>query len=177
MDRLLYILGFAFVGSVIWLAGAVALVSRESLARRIAEPLGPFAAGALLRTAFLDLLPESIADTRLAGDHLIVALGGIVVFFFLEKTLTWFHHHRRFASEAQLPVAVPLVILGDTVHNFIDGVVIAGTFLVSIPLGITTSIAVALHEIPQEIGDFGVLLYWGVERKKIVLWNVLSALA
>ena len=104
------------------------------------------------------------------------ALIGFLLFFLIERFIHWYHHHQHAYSDEGVKPTVPLVIVGDSVHNFIDGVVIAATFLISIPLGIVTTFAVAAHEIPQEIGDFGILLHKGMERKKVLLVNFLSAL-
>ena len=143
-------------------------------ARKISHLLASFAAGTLLGTAFLDLLPEAIH--RGGGEEDVAAwvMAGILMFFLMERFIYWFHHHHEHAAAADKPT-VPLVMAGDTIHNFIDGVAIAATFMVSIPLGIVTTLAVAAHEIPQEIGDFGIMLGRGLARRKILMFNVLSA--
>lgn len=173
MPILAYILLFSFIGSIFSLIGGIALLKNEKFAIRISHFLTAFAAGTLLATAFLDLLPEASAEE---GDVNIFlwTLIGILFFFFLERSIHWFHHHHEHEGEKTKPV-VSLIVLGDAVHNFIDGITIAATFLISIPLGIITSLAVAAHEIPQEIGDFGILLHSGVPRKKVLLLNIFSA--
>ena len=99
-------------------------------------------------------------------------------FFLIERFIHWFHHHHEHPSEeGQIKPTVALITFGDSVHNFIDGVAIAASFLVNIPLGIVTSLAVAAHEIPQEIGDFSLLLHKCVDRKKVLLLNLLSSAA
>lgn len=175
MSTLAYIIVFSFIGSVISLIGGIALLWREKLAVKISHYLSAYAAGALLGAAFFDLLPEAmhLAD---AEEMLIWVLAGIMFFFTLERFITWFHHHHEHAITRQRSI-VSLVIFGDTIHNFIDGVVIGISFLVSIPLGVVTTLAVAAHEIPQEIGDFGILLSRGLKRKNIIKVNILSALA
>lgn len=174
MSTLGFILLFTFIGSILSLIGGIVLLFNEKFALKISHFLASFAAGALLATAFFDLLPEAI-ETGEAHTILLWALIGILIFFLLERFIYWFHHHHEHGN-VDLKPTVPLVILGDSVHNFIDGVAIAATFLVSIPLGIVTSLAVAAHEIPQEVGDFGILLHKKLPRKKILLANVLSAL-
>ncbi len=154
--------------------GGIVLLIKEDLAVKVSHFLAAFAAGALLGTAFFDLLPEAQSTNK--GDIFIWTLGGILIFFLMERFVHWFHHHHRNHSEEYEKPTVPLIMVGDSVHNFIDGVAIAGTFLVSIPLGIVTSFAVAAHEIPQEIGDFGVMLHKGLPGKKVLLFNAFSAM-
>lgn len=173
MTTFAYVLLFSFLGGVVSLAGAVMLLRKESIAHKLAFYATPFAAGALLAAVFLDLLKEGLEEASV-DVVLIAALIGILLFFFAERFLRWFHHHHQ--HEKSDP-AVPLIVAGDTLHNALDGVAIAAAFLVSIPTGIVTTIAVAAHEIPQEIGDFGLLLKKGVTRKKVLLINFLSALA
>jgi zinc and cadmium transporter len=171
---------FSLGGSLLSMTGGLVLLSREDLAEKMSRLAAPFAAGALLGTAFLDLLPEAAHE---GGEHIFQwVLGGMIVFFLLERFVLEFHHqhthsqHPEEAPEMQ-DAAVPLIVLGDAVHNFIDGVIIAGTFLVSIPLGVVTTFAVAAHEIPQEIGDFGLLLHRGVSKKRVLMYNLLGGLA
>lgn len=145
---------------------------RRRSAQALSKYVTPFAAGALLAAVFLDLLPEGIAHDT-ADSVLLAALSGVVLFFFAERFLHWFHHHHQHQGDP----SVSLIIIGDTVHNALDGVAIAAGFLISVPTGIITALAVAAHEIPQEIGDFGLLLSKGVSRQKVLLVNVFSALA
>src|SRR5690606_4025936 len=102
-------------------------------------------------------------------------LGGILIFFLLERFLRWFHHHHDEEDEAHEDANASLIVIGDTLHNFIDGIAIAAGFLISVPTGIIVTLAVAAHEIPQEIGDFGLLLKKGYSKKKVLLVNALSA--
>lgn len=178
MTELSYILLFTFLSGIVSLAGGALLLTKEKFALKISHYLASFAAGTLLGTAFFDLLPESAhAMEEYGGGHsdiFLWTLLGILGFFLLERFIFWFHHHHDHVKNKQ-EATINLVVLGDSVHNFIDGVVIASTFMISIPLGIVTSLAVAAHEIPQEIGDFGILLHRGLRKKKILLLNLLSA--
>lgn len=160
------------------------LLFREKIALKFSHLLAAFAAGTLLGTVFFDLLPEAVHETEHLAEEGLVSeelnvflfvLLGILGFFLLERFIHWFHHHQHDYGEEKVKPTVPLIIVGDSVHNFIDGVVIAATFMVSIPLGIVTTLAVAAHEIPQEIGDFGILLHKGLRRRKILLVNIFSA--
>lgn len=183
MSTLEYILLFTFLGSIGSLIGGFLLLSKEKFALKISHFLASFAAGTLLGTAFLDLLPEAAHETEHSGANIFFwALIGIIFFFLVERFIHWFHHHdesheTETEHEKDSNSIIPLIVIGDTLHNFLDGVVIAATFLVSIPLGIATTIAIAMHEIPQEIGDFGLLLHKGLQKKKIIMINVFSAAA
>ncbi|MDO8573751.1 MAG: ZIP family metal transporter [Candidatus Daviesbacteria bacterium] len=174
MPLLGYILLFSFIGSIVSLIGGILLLIKKEFALKISHFLSSFAAGTLLGTAFFDLLPEAL---EFGGDENSVffwTLAGILAFFLLERFI---HHHDHGTHLQDQKALIPLIIIGDTVHNFIDGVAMAATFLISIPLGIVTSLAVAAHEIPQEIGDFGLMLGKGVSRKGALLINFASALA
>jgi zinc and cadmium transporter len=170
---------FSLIGGVISLIGGLLLLKNKNNAHRLALYATPFAAGALLAAAFIDLLPEA-AHQGSVDIALYATLGGILLFFLLERFLRWFHHHHEHEHERgtrQSDPKVPLIVIGDTVHNFIDGIAIAAGFLVDPTTGIIVTLAVAAHEIPQEIGDFGLLLKKGVSRKNVIIINVLSALA
>ena len=166
------------LGSVVSLIGGIVLVSLPPRYIRRGEHLFvAFAAAALLGTAALDLLPEAFeAGPEIAPFALLI---GVIAFFLVERGLHWLHHHRHEPdTEAALSDRTPaLVIISDTLHNFIDGAAIAISFLASPELGVVTAVAVGLHEIPQEIGDFAILLARGYSRRKALLINVLSALA
>ena len=162
--------------SAVSLVGALTLVLAATLLNRILLVLISFAAGALLGDAFIHLLPE-IAESDRGFDLTasMAVLGGITAFFLLEKVLHW--HHAHFPSEEVVhPVAVSNVV-GDSLHNFVDGAIVAGSFLASPQLGLATTIAVALHEIPQELGDFGILVHAGLKPKRALALNFLSGLA
>lgn len=177
MSTLAYILLFTFIGSVGALIGGFILLSYEKVALKISHFLASFAAGVLLGAAFFDLLPEALHEGEDIGtDVFFWALFGIILFFILERLIHWFHHHEEHHEhEKESKTTLPLIIIGDTVHNFIDGVVIAATFMIDIQLGIVTTFAVFAHEIPQEIGDFGLMLHKGLSKKRIILVNIISA--
>jgi zinc and cadmium transporter len=162
--------------SLISLAGALTLALRPDALRRGLLVLVSFAAGALLGDAFIHLIPE-IAESE-SGFGLAASMtliGGVVLFFVLEKILHW--HHAHVASDEVLHPVAYTNLIGDGLHNFVDGAIIAGAFLASPQLGVATTIAVALHEIPQEIGDFGILVHAGFTPRRALLFNLLSGLA
>lgn len=166
---------FSLIGGLFSLACAALLIAHEKVAHKFADYATPFAAGALIGAAFFDLLRDGLKE---AGDNtdsvLIAAVVGIILFFLLERFLHWFHHHHE--HRGIKPIS-SLVIIGDTLHNALDGVAIAASFLISPSTGVITTIAVAAHEIPQEIGDFGILIKNGMSRSRVLLVNALSALA
>lgn len=177
MPILVYIVLFSLLGSLGALVGGLFLLANKTIALKISHLLASFAAGTLLGTAFFDLLPEAVHESEGTGLNIFVfALLGLLIFFFIERFIHWFHHHgEHYEREKEPSSTIPLIIIGDTVHNFIDGIVIAATFMVDFSLGIVTTLAVAAHEIPQEVGDFGLLLSKGMSRKKVLVVNVLSA--
>jgi zinc and cadmium transporter len=166
---------FSLAGGLLSLVGAVALISSHSLAQKMSLYATPFAAGALLAAAFMDMLPSGV---RL-GDVdsvMISALLGFLVFFLGESMLRKSHYVKNKSSEKE-HANRSLVVIGDVLHNVLDGVVIATAFLVSFPTGVIASVAVAAHEIPQEIGDFGLLLSKGLSRFKVLIINLLTSFA
>jgi zinc and cadmium transporter len=172
----IWTIGSVAVVSALSLVGAVSMVLRPGILERGQLVLISFAAGALLGDAFIHLLPEigeSAAGFDLSASFSL--LGGVLVFFVLEKVLHW--HHAHYALEEVVhPVAVTNLV-GDGLHNFVDGSIIAGSFLVSTELGIATTIAVVLHEIPQELGDFAILVRAGLKPRRALALNALSALS
>jgi zinc and cadmium transporter len=165
----------ALVGvSLLSFVGLVVLVVRERALRQLIPSLVGFAVGALLGDALLHILPELAEDGGFTAGISLVTVGSIVGFFVLEK-LVHVRHALNPSPDAVHPVAVANLI-GDGIHNFVDGAIIAGSFLVGVPLGVTTTIAVALHEIPSEVGDVGVLLHAGLSPRKVLLFNFLAAL-
>jgi zinc and cadmium transporter len=161
--------------SLLSLVGAITLVLKPRVLQRSLIVLISFAAGALLGDAFLHLIPE-IAESPegFTQQASLSILAGVLGFFVLEKVLHW--HHAHMPSEEVLhPVAITNLI-GDALHNFVDGTIIAGSFLASPELGVATAVAVAVHEIPQELGDFGILIHAGLKPTKALAMNLLSAL-
>ncbi|AHB42797.1 Metal cation transporter, ZIP family [Candidatus Saccharibacteria bacterium RAAC3_TM7_1] len=167
----------ATAGSLVSLTGGLYLIYGGKTADKLQRLAVPFAAGALLAAAFLDLLPEAVEQGS-AETTLTATLIGLVGFFVLERSLSWFHHHHDepVASGVHRRTS-SLIIIGDTVHNFIDGLAIGAAFLVDPAAGIITTIAIAAHEIPQEIGDFSLMLSKGMAKRKVLLVNIISAFA
>lgn len=167
----------ATAGSLISLMGGIYLIYGGKTAEKLQRLAVPFAAGALLSAAFLDLLPEAVKGGN-AEMTLAATLVGLVGFFVLERTLTWFHHHHDEPAATGIHRRTSsLIVIGDTVHNFIDGLAIGAAFLVSPAAGVITTIAIAAHEIPQEIGDFSLMLSKGMAKRKVLLVNIISAFA
>lgn len=165
---------FSLLGSI----GAVALSGSFLIfPRRVRLFFIPFlisyASGALLAVALLDLIPRSLESVG-SGPVFYTVLAGLISFFVLEKLVIWRHCHREVCEVHK--AAGPLLLVGDAFHNFGDGIAIGAAFLVSIPLGIATSLAVMAHEIPQEVGDFVILLESGYPRRRALLLNALSGL-
>ncbi|MEK6858748.1 MAG: ZIP family metal transporter [Nanoarchaeota archaeon] len=169
-----YALVSVLLVSAVSLIGLATLGFRIERLKKVILLLVSFAAGALLGDVFLHLIPELVEDGFLLSYSFII-LGGIGFSFVVEKFIHWRHCHLPTTREHTHPVAT-MNLVGDGVHNFIDGIIIGASYLVSVPAGIATTLAVFLHEIPQEIGDFGVLLHAGYTRKKALLMNFLLAL-
>lgn len=175
MTILSLIIIFSLLGSAGAVGGAALLLVFPQRVRKTLVPsLISYATGTLLGAAFLGMIPYAIEHTQ-ASSILTTILIGIVLFFLLEKLVIWRHCHD---SECEIHgSAGPLILFGDAFHNFVDGVVIAAAFLISIPLGVATALAVIAHEVPQEIGDFAILLDSGYSRQKAFLYNLLSSSA
>lgn len=170
-----YILISVLAVSFISFIGIATLSLRAEKLKRILIYLISFSAGALLGDVFLHLLPEFIGQKGLEARSSLLILGGILIFFVLEKVIHWQHCHMPLDRQHVHPFAYTNLV-GDGLHNFIDGIIIGASYLVSIPVGIATTLAVVLHEIPQEIGDFGVLLHAGFSKRKALWMNFLTAL-
>src|SRR3989344_3105337 len=169
----LYTLASVIVVSLISLVGVFTLGIRHERLQRILFYLISFSAGALLGDVFIHILPE-IMEGEGALRNGVYVLAGIMLFFVLERVLRWHHSHTSHREE--IHSMVYLTIAGDALHNFLDGVAIAASFLVSVPIGVATASAVIFHEIPQEIGQFAILVHGGWSRKKALLYNFASAL-
>ena len=175
MSPLLSAVGLSVVGSLggLLLASTL-LLFRDSARARLIPWLVSYAVGTLLGVALLAILPEALE--QLPSTRVFeTLLGGILLFFVLEKLVLWRHCH---TNDCEVHgTAASLVIVGDAFHNFVDGAMIGAAVLTSLPLGVSTALAVAAHEVPQEVGDFAVLLHAGYSRRRALLLNVLSAAA
>ena len=174
IDGLLgWIVGFGLLGSIGAIgAAALFLLFPENVRRIVIPSLISFATGTLLGAAFLGMLPAAL-DQAPARTVMTTVLIGMVLFFVLEKLVLWRHSHDE--PDEVRGSAGPLILFGDSLHNFVDGVVIAVAFMTSIPLGVATSLAVIAHEIPQEVGEFAILLDAGYGRARALMLNALSA--
>lgn len=154
------------------------LAINTKLRQAITTSLLSFAAGAFIATSFTDLIPEAIDQSGDAHSVLFATMAGLIAFFILERLLMRYGYRSDKHKHADHTEALPaLLILGDTLHNFLDGIVIAVAYVANPVLGLTTTLAVAAHELPQEIGDFSVLLNHGWSRRKVLLVNILQSLA
>jgi zinc and cadmium transporter len=186
MDLLVWIVLFSLVGGVLSvLAAGTYLLLNADYRTRLLPHLVSVATGTLLGAAFIALLPEALEQTGGASIQSIslCVLGGLILFFVLEKTVIWRHcHDDHCAEHASTPhnpklAAGTLILLGDGIHNFVDGILIAAAFMTDFRLGVITSLAVATHEIPQELGDFAILIDSGYSRREALLYNLLVSLA
>jgi zinc and cadmium transporter len=161
--------------SLLSLVGVFFLSLKEARLQKMLLFLVSLAVGGLFGDAIIHLIPEAFANIPGKLTAPILLLAGILLFFVVEKVVRWHHCHTP-TSEQHLQPVVFLNLIGDGVHNLIDGMLISASYMVSIPIGITTTLAVILHEIPQEIGDFGVLIHGGLSVRKALLFNFISAL-
>src|SRR3989344_554538 len=161
--------------SLISLIGVVTLSIKTTNLKKIVIYLVSFAAGALLGDAFIHLLPEIVEEFGFTIKISLFVLLGILISFFLEKIIHWTHCHHTNSKNHKHPFAY-LNLIGDAVHNLLDGIIIGASYLVNMQVGIATTIAVIFHEIPQEIGDFGVLIHGGFTKSKALLLNFATAL-
>jgi len=180
---LLWILLSVLIVSMVSMVGILTFLLKRAALNNLLFALTAFAAGTLLGAAFLDLIPEALEIAEQAGfgevKIFLFVLAGLLVFYSIERFISWHHHHHRESRDETHKEAhafTYLSLFGDAVHNFLDGTIIAASFITSVPLGVATTVAIALHEIPQEIGDFALLIYGGLGRRKALLFNFLSAL-
>ncbi len=175
-ERLIYIIFAALIGSVgsILIAGSILLLKKKTL-EKLSTRLISFAGGTLMGAAFLGMIPNAMhtsGDPQKVG---MVIIGGILFFFILEKIILWRTCNDDTCDRTE-HASVPIVLIGDAFHNFVDGIVITAAFMTSIPFGIVVTISVFAHEIPQEIADFGILINKGMSKGKALKFNILSGI-
>lgn len=174
MKPLLAILILAFIGSIAGLIGGVVFLLKKEWARILSRHAVPFAAGVLLSVSLLHLLPEAVHGV---GERAyLIVLVALLASFFFEEYFAHLHHHED-RHRTMLKTSIPLVILGDTIHNFIDGVAIAAAYLTNPFFGVIIALSSFLHETPHEIADFGILMSAGWSRTKTFIANLFSAAA
>ena len=184
MSVFAWIISASLAGGMLSVLGA-ALLALNSRSQRYVGAMVSYAIGALLGAVFLDILPEAIKLTTNVAALSATLLGGILLFFILEKLVLWRHchhdhceaHEPKIAAEHDHGRSGMMIMLGDTFHNFVDGVIIAAAFLTDIQLGIVTSMAIIAHEIPQEVGDFAILLHSGYSKIRALKLNLISSFA
>lgn len=190
MELLLWITGFSLIGGLLSVVFASSFLLLSEKSRNVAVPhLVSFAIGALLGASLLGLIPHALEPEFNVDPHDIglTLLLGLLSFFILEKLVLWRHCHHDHCDahdpdvsghnhDNKSQAAGSLIIIGDAIHNFVDGILITAAFLTDIHLGIVTALAIAAHEIPQELGDFVILLHSGYSRKKALFFNILSSL-
>jgi len=175
MIELGYILAITFAITLISFIGIITLSLKDKILNKILLILVSLSAGALMGGAFIHLIPEAIHGVphEAVDNVLLYVLVGFILFFIIEKVLHWRHCQKGKCDVHRFHY---MNLVGDSIHNFIDGLIVAASFVTSIELGLTTAIAIAAHEIPQEIGDFGVLVYGGFEKKKAIVLNFFLSL-
>lgn len=166
------ILLFTFIATILSLFFVSIMLLYERKIKSISFHLVSFGAGALLAAGLTDTMPEAV---ELSQNSFLYVTIFIATFFLIERVFLHFHHHEH-DKPTSIKLPLPLLLFGDALHNFIDGISIATTFLVSFPLGVVTSIAVFVHEIPHEMGDFGILLHLGFNRSKVLGFNILTGI-
>ena len=172
---IMFIFVSVIIVSFVSLVGVVYLALQPQTLKRVLFWLISFAAGTMLGGAFIHLLPELGGAEGISAMLSLSILGGIFIFFILEKIIHWRHCHLPTSKDHPHPLAY-MNLVGDGLHNFLDGIIIAGAYFISPTAGMATTLAVIFHEIPQEIGDFSVLIYAGMTRSKALAFNLLSAL-
>ena len=172
---ILWIILFSFLSSIgVIILVAAFLFIQEKVQKILIPYLISYATGTLLAASLLGLIPEALESGSSLKLILLTVLGGIILFFILEKIVILRHCHELECDRHK--TAGYMIIIGDMFHNAIDGIVIAASFLSSIPLGVAAGISAIMHEIPQEVGDFGILLYSGYSKMKALVWNIISSL-
>lgn len=184
MSVFAWIITASIAGGILSVLGA-GLLALNSRSLKYVGVMVSYAIGALLGAVFLDILPEAIRLTTNVAALSATLLGGILLFFILEKLVLWRHCHHDHCEAHEPTIAVEhdhgrsglMIMLGDTFHNFVDGIIIAAAFLTDIQLGIVTSVAIIAHEIPQEVGDFAILMHSGYSKMKALKLNLISSFA
>lgn len=170
--EIIWIMSATIIVSLISLVGIVT-ITLKTIFNDILIIMVGLSAGTLIGGAFLHLIPESLERSETSLTFILI-LAGFSLFFLMEKLLKWHHCHKGHCDEHTFTY---MSLIGDGVHNFIDGIIIAASFLVNIPFGIITTIAIIAHEVPQEMGDFAILIYGGFSKCKALLYNFLTALS
>ncbi len=191
MELLIWIIVFSLLGGIVSVVLASSFLLLSENTRNVTVPhLVSFAIGALLGASFLGLIPHALEHEYAVDPHDIglTLLLGLLSFFLLEKLVLWRHchhdhcdvhapeEHQNKQKDNRNKAAGTLILVGDTIHNFVDGILITAAFMTDIHLGIVTALAIAAHEIPQELGDFVILLHSGFNRKKALYYNILASL-
>lgn len=169
-----YAIVSVFIISLVSLTGIIALSLSMDRLKKILIFLVSFSAGAMLGDVFFHIMPELAEGQGLGGLTPFLFIGGIILFFILEKYIHWTHCHEPLSEKHPHHLAT-MNLMGDGLHNFLDGLMIAASYIISLPLGIATTMAIMFHEIPQEISDFGVLLHAGYTKRKAITFNLISA--
>ncbi|MFH1181045.1 MAG: ZIP family metal transporter [bacterium] len=176
MNTFFWILIFTFSISLVSFSGALILFLKEKVLNRVLLLLVAFSAGAFLGSAFLDLIPEALEGIEFEQARMtevfLYLIFGFCSFFILEQFIQWHHHHSL--NHPEIKVFSRMILFSDGLHNFIDGVVIAGAFMVGFPVGVAAALAVALHEIPQGVGNFSCLLYGGFKKTRALFLNFIA---
>jgi len=171
----LYSLSSVLIISFVSFVGVMFLGFKPTFLQKILFFLVSFAVGAMFGGAFFHLIPEAFENQPHSLNTSIFIIIGIITFFTLEKFLHWHHNHRVSENEEKIKPLGILTLTADSFHNFIDGILIASAYMVDINVGIATTLAIVLHEIPQEIGEFAILIHSGFKIRKALLFNFLSA--
>lgn len=177
MNTLLMILLATFINGLVAFVGIFSIGLSNKLFKKLIFVFVAFSAGALLSGAFFHIIPEALDELPAMQVSLFV-LTGFVVFFLIERVLHWHHCHEegcKTHDDKEHPITM-LILFGDSIHNFVDGIIISAGFIASVPLGILTTLMIIAHEIPQELGDFAVLVHGGFSKKKALMYNFFSQL-
>ena len=175
MNHIFYTLASVIVVSLVSLIGVVSLSLSKKTLNKLLLFLVSVSAGTLFGSAFLHLLPEAVKKSGFSLQVSLTLIAGILVFFVLESFIHTHSHGKKVSKDDAPTHLIPLNLFADGIHNFVDGLIIAGSYMINVPAGIATTIAVIFHEVPQELADFGVLLYAGLSKVKALLFNFLSA--